>query len=54
MGNHIHLLLRPEERSISRIVQSLLVSHTHRYHRFHSCSNMPDSLRLAAALRRRQ
>jgi putative transposase len=35
MGNHIHLLLRPRKDSISRIVQSLLVSHTHRYHRFH-------------------
>ena len=35
MGNHIHLLLRPGESSISRIVQSLLVSHTQRYHRFH-------------------
>ena len=33
MGNHIHLLLRPGEISISRIVQSLLVSHTQRYHR---------------------
>ena len=35
MSNHIHLLLRPRKGSISRIVQSLLVSHTHRYHRFH-------------------
>ena len=35
MSNHIHLLLRPAEGSISRIVQSLLVSHTQRYHRFH-------------------
>ena len=35
MGNHIHLLLRPGESSISRIVQSLLVSHTQGYHRFH-------------------
>jgi putative transposase len=35
MGNHIHLLLRPQQDSISRIVQSLLISHTHRYHRFH-------------------
>jgi putative transposase len=35
MSNHIHLLIRPREGSISRIVQSLLVSHTQRYHRFH-------------------
>ena len=35
MDNHIHLLLRPVESSISRIMQSLLVSHTQRYHRFH-------------------
>ncbi len=35
MGNHIHLLARPRSCSISRIAQSLLVSHTQRYHRFH-------------------
>ena len=35
MSNHIHLLLRPRGGTISRIVQSLLVSHTQRYHRFH-------------------
>ena len=35
MTNHIHLLLRPREAPISRIVQSLLVSHTQRYHRCH-------------------
>jgi putative transposase len=35
MTNHIHLLLRPRGASISRIVQSLLVSHTQRYHRCH-------------------
>jgi putative transposase len=35
MGNHIHLLIRPGGDTISRIVQSLLVSHTQRYHRFH-------------------
>jgi putative transposase len=35
MGNHIHLLLRPVGASVSRIMQSLLVSHTQRYHRFH-------------------
>ena len=38
MPNHIHLLLRPVEgESVSRIMQSLLVSHTQRYHRYHSC-----------------
>ncbi len=36
MENHIHLLLRPkQDATISRIMQSLLVSHTQRYHRFH-------------------
>ena len=35
MSNHIHLLIRPREGTISRIVQSLLVSHTQRYHRVH-------------------
>ncbi len=35
MSNHIHLLVRPREVSISRIVQSLLVSHTQRFHLFH-------------------
>lgn len=34
MSNHIHLLLRPKEGNVSRLVQSLLVSHTQRYHRF--------------------
>ena len=38
MGNHIHMLIRPREYSISRIAQSLLVSHTQRYHRFHGTS----------------
>ena len=34
MSNHIHLLIRPRRgASISRLVQSLLVSHTHRYHK---------------------
>jgi len=33
-ANHIHLLLRPQGTSVSRVVQSLLVSHTQRYHRF--------------------
>jgi putative transposase len=32
------LLLRPREGSVSRIVQSLLISHTQRYHRFHRSS----------------
>lgn len=36
MGNHFHLLLRPRGSSVSRIMQSLLVWHTQRYHRFHS------------------
>lgn len=33
MSNHFHLLLKPTGASISRIVQSLLVSHTQRYHK---------------------
>jgi putative transposase len=33
LDNHFHLLLRPEGDTISRIVQSLLVSHTQRYHK---------------------
>ena len=38
LNNHFHLLLRPTgDATISRIMQSLLVSHTQRYHRhFHS------------------
>ena len=38
MNNHFHLLLRPTgDATISRIMQSLLVSHTQRYHRhYHS------------------
>lgn len=35
LNNHFHLLIRPRETSISRIMQSLLVSHTQRYHRHH-------------------
>jgi putative transposase len=36
MSNHFHLLLRPEAgQSISRILQSLTVAHTWRYHRRH-------------------
>ncbi len=38
MRNHVHLLLRPRAGSVSRIAQSLLVSHTQRYHRFHRSS----------------
>jgi putative transposase len=33
MNNHFHLLIRPTGASISRIMQSLLVSHTQRYHK---------------------
>ena len=38
LNNHFHLLVRPTgESTISRIMQSLLVSHTQRYHRhYHS------------------
>lgn len=37
MTNHVHLLIRPRETSISRLIQSLLVSHTQRYHKhYHS------------------
>jgi len=35
LNNHFHLLLRPLETPISRIAQSLLVSHTQRYHKHH-------------------
>jgi putative transposase len=36
MTNHFHLLLRPEPgQSISRILQSLTVAHTWRYHKRH-------------------
>jgi putative transposase len=35
MPNHVHLLIRTLETPISRILQSLLVSHTQRYHRCH-------------------
>jgi putative transposase len=35
MRNHFHLLIRPRGATISRIVQSLLVSHTLRYHKHH-------------------
>jgi putative transposase len=36
MTNHFHLLLRPEEgQTVSRILQSLTVAHTWRYHKRH-------------------
>ena len=35
LSNHFHLLIRPRGESISRIMQSLLVSHTQRYHKHH-------------------
>src|SRR3954466_8008201 len=36
MTNHFHLLLRPAPgQSISRVLQSLTVAHTRRYHRRH-------------------
>ena len=39
MRNHFHLLLQPEPgQSISRILQSLTVAHTWRYHRHHRSS----------------
>jgi putative transposase len=39
LNNHFHLLLRPRAgTSISRIMQSLLISHTERYHKHHRSS----------------
>lgn len=39
MTNHFHLLLRPDHgQTISRILQSLTVAHTWRYHRLHRTS----------------
>lgn len=39
LDNHFHLLLRPlAGTSISRIMQSLLISHTERYHKHHRSS----------------
>ena len=39
MTNHFHLLLRPEAgQSISRILQSLTITHTWRYHKRHQTS----------------
>ncbi len=34
MTNHFHLFIRPTEHNISRFMQSLLVSHTTRYHKY--------------------
>ncbi len=36
LSNHFHLLIQPRETSISRIMQSLLVSYTQRYHKHNS------------------
>ncbi|MBI2481870.1 MAG: transposase [Planctomycetia bacterium] len=33
MSNHFHLLIRPQQHSISQLLQSVLVSHTQRYHK---------------------
>ena len=33
LNNHFHLLMRPTGAAVSRIMQSLLVSHTQRYHK---------------------
>lgn len=39
MSNHFHLLLRPSpDQSISRILQSVSVAHTWRYHKRHRSS----------------
>ena len=38
MPNHVHLLLRTRDVPISRLMQSLLVSHTQRYHRVQGSS----------------
>lgn len=35
MPNHVHLLIRVLDAPISRLMQSLLVSHTLRYHKLH-------------------
>jgi putative transposase len=35
LTNHFHLLIRVAETPISRIMQSLLISHTQRYHKHH-------------------
>ena len=33
LTNHFHLLIRPKQHSISQLMQSVLVSHTQRYHK---------------------
>lgn len=38
MPNHIHLLIQARTDPVSRIVQSVLVSHTHRYHRVYQAT----------------
>ena len=38
MPNHVHLLVRTLETPLSRLMQSLLVSHTQRFHRCHRSS----------------
>jgi len=38
MPNHVHLLIRTLDAPISRLMQSLLVTHTQRYHRCHRTS----------------
>ena len=38
LSNHVHLLIRPLETSISRIMQVVLGSHTQRYYRCHHSS----------------
>jgi len=38
MPNHVHLLIRTLDVPISRLMQSLLITHTQRYHRCHRTS----------------
>ncbi len=38
MPNHVHLLIRTFDTPISRVMQGLLVAHTHRHHRVHGSS----------------
>jgi len=38
MSNHFHLLIRPQQHSISQLMQSVLVSHTQRYHKHRKSS----------------
>src|SRR5262249_37588182 len=45
MTNHFHLLLRPESgQSISRILQSLTVTHTWRHHKRHRTAGHVEEL----------